>query len=159
MTVSAPSTTVRNWRIALILLGLTLLGIAVIVLFQEVNPKRYIGILTWFVGALVIHDGIIAPAVFGVTLVARRAQRRVPAVVIAIIEGALVIGGIITLIVVPEILKKSIGTLSSSILPQNYALHLGVFYVVLVVLTALAIGIYLRLFARRQKLLPPDDQD
>ena len=150
--------TVRNWRIGLILFGLALLATGAYVLTDEVNPKRYIGILTWFIGALILHDGIIAPAVFGLTLIFRRMQGRVPAVVIAIIQGALVIGGIITLIVVPEILKKWIGTLSSSILPQNYALHLGLFYVALFALTAVAIGIYVRLFARRQKLLPPTDQ-
>jgi hypothetical protein len=151
--------TVRNFRIGLILFGVALLGLGAFVLTNEVNPKRYVGILTWLIGALIIHDGIVAPTVFGVTLLFRRAQRKVPPVVIAIVEGAIVIGGIITLIVVPEILKKNIGTLSSSILPQNYALHLGLFYVVLIALTGLAVGIYVRLFARRQKLRPPADQD
>lgn len=149
---------IKRWRIALLLVGLGLLGLGGIVLLQEVNPKRYIGILTWFVGALVIHDGIIAPAVFGVTLLSRRLQHRVPAIVIAIVQGALVIGGLVTLIVVPEILKKSIGTLSSSILPQDYALHLGVFLVVLAALTAIAIAAYRRMFARRQKLRSSADQ-
>jgi hypothetical protein len=149
---------VKRWRIALLLLGLSLLGLGGIVLLQEVNPKRYIGILTWFVGALIIHDGIIAPAVFGVTLLSRRLQDRVPAIVIAIVQGALVIGGLVTLIVVPEILKKSIGTLSSSILPQDYALHLGAFFVVLAALTAIAITAYRRMFARRQKLRSSADQ-
>jgi hypothetical protein len=149
---------VRRWRIALLLLGLGLLGLGGIVLLQEVNPKRYVGILTWFAGALIIHDGIIAPAVFGVTLLSRRLQERVPAAVIALVQGALVVGGLVTLIVVPEILKKSIGTLSSSILPQDYALHLGVFLVVLAALTAIAIAGYRWMFARRQKLRSPADQ-
>jgi hypothetical protein len=149
---------IRRWRLGLLLLGLALLGLGVVVLFQEVKPTRYIGILSWFIGALMIHDGIIAPVIFMVTVIMRRVFVRVPAVVVAIIQGALVIGGIITIIVVPEILKKWIGTLSTSILPQNYALHLGFFYVALVVLTAIAIGIYVRLYARRQKLLSSADQ-
>jgi hypothetical protein len=149
---------VRRWRIGLLIVGILLLGLGGVVMLQEVNPKHYVGILSWFIGALIIHDGIIAPAVFGVSLAFRRAQHRVPAVVIAIVQGALVVGGIIALIVVPEILKKSIGTLSSSILPQNYALHLVIFYVVLVALTAIAIVIYLRVFASRQKLRSSSDQ-
>jgi len=159
MSAIPVSHTVRNIRVVLILFGLALLATGAYVLTDEVSPKRYIGILTWFLGALILHDGILAPTIFGITLVFRRLQQKIPAVVIAIVEGALVIGGIIALIVVPEILKKSIGTLSSSILPQNYSLHLAVFYVVLFLLTAVAIGIYARLFARRQKLRPPTDQD
>jgi hypothetical protein len=149
---------VRRWRIGLILLGLGLLGLGGIVLLQEVTPKHYVGILIWFIGALILHDGILAPAIFGVSLLFRRAQHRVPAVVIALVQGTLVVGGIITLIVVPEILKKSIGTLSSSILPQDYGLHLVIFYAVLIVLLAVAIAIYARLFASRQKLRSSDDQ-
>ncbi len=149
---------VKVWRIGLLLLGLALLGAGAVVLAQEVKPTRYLGILTWFIGALIIHDGIIAPIVFVITVVMRKRLSRVPAVVVAIIQGALVIAGIITLSVVPEILKKWIGTLSSSILPQNYALHLGLFYVVLVLLTAAAIVAYRAIFTRRQKLLASADQ-
>ena len=149
---------VRNWRIGLLVLGIGLLGVGGIVLMQEVNPKKYVGILVWFIGALIIHDGIIAPIVFLVTVVMRRRLERVPAVVVAIIQGTLVIGGIVTLIVVPEIMKKAIGTLSSSILPQNYALHLAVFYVVLVALAVLAIVGYRLMFTRRQKLLSSASQ-
>jgi hypothetical protein len=147
-------TLVKKWQIGLIVFGIALLGVGGYVLLDEVNPKRYIGILTWFLGALIIHDGIFAPIIFGISVILRKISGRVPFVIIAIIEGALAIGAIITLIVVPEILKKWIGTLSSSILPQNYALHLVVFYVVLAVLTALAIGGYARMF-RRQKLRSP----
>jgi hypothetical protein len=159
MSTLVESTRIRRIRVVLILFGLALLVVGAYVLTDEVKPKRWIGIAEWFIGALILHDGIIAPSIFGITLLFRRAQKKVPAVVIALVQGALVIAGIISLIVVPEILKKHIGTLSSSILPQNYALHLGVFYLVLLVLLAVAIGIYVRVFARRQKLRPPVDQD
>lgn len=149
---------VRLWRTGLLLLGLGLLVVGAVVLSQEVKPTRYLGILTWFIGALIIHDGLIAPTVFLMTVVMRKRLERVPATVVAIIQGALVIGGIITLIVVPEILKKWIGTLSSSILPQNYALHLVLFYVVLGALAAGAIVAYRLIFTRRQKLLSSADQ-
>jgi hypothetical protein len=149
---------VRIWRTCLLLLGLGLLAVGAVVLAQEVKPTRYLGILSWFIGALIIHDGIIAPTVFLVTVVMRKRLERVPAVVVLMIQGALVVAGIIALIVVPEILKKHIGTLSSSILPQNYALHLGLFYVVLALLTVGAIIAYRLIFTRRQKLLSSADQ-
>jgi hypothetical protein len=152
-------TATRRWQTGLIAFGVILLGLGVMVLFQEVNPKRYIGILTWLIAALVIHDGIIAPAVFGVSLLSRKLGERVPAVIIAVLQGALVVGGIITLIVVPEILKKSIGTLSSSILPQNYLLNLFLFYGGLVIVTAAIVAGYYRRFARRANVRSSEVQD
>lgn len=148
----------RRWQLGLVLLGLALLGLGGLVLLQEVNPKRYIGILTWFIGALIIHDGIIAPVVFGVSLIMRKVGSRVPPVVIAVVQGALVIGGILTLIVVPEIVKKWVGTLSTSILPQNYVLNLMLFYGALAAATVVILAGYLRMFARRQKLRSPSVQ-
>jgi hypothetical protein len=145
-------TVTRRWQLGLILFGLALLALGIVVLVQEVNPKRYIGILTWLAGAIIIHDGIIAPTVFGSSLLMRKYGARVPSAVIAIVQGALVVGGIVTIIVVPEVLKKSIGTLSTSILPQNYLLNLVLFYGALVIITGLVIAGYLRRFTRRAKL-------
>lgn len=150
--------TIRRWRIGLLVLGLLLLGLGGVVLLQEVNPKKYIGILVWFLGALIIHDGIIAPGVFVVTVLMRKRLQRVPGAVVAIIQCALAVAAIITLIVVPEIIKKQIGTLSSSILPQDYSLHLIGFYVAFAILTAIAIVGYTLMFTRRQKLLSSSDQ-
>jgi hypothetical protein len=115
-------------------------------------------VIIWLIAALIVHDGIIAPSVFVVSLLARRLSARVPAVIIAIVEGALVIAGIVTLLFLPEVIKKAIGTNSSSILPQNYGLNLVLFYVAMAILTAAAILFYRRLFARRQKLRLPADQ-
>lgn len=151
--------TIRRWRTALLLLGLLLLALGGLTLLQEVSPKRYLGILSWLIAALILHDGIIAPAVFGLSLAFRRLQGRIPVVVIAILQGALVVGGIVTLLVVPEILKKSIGTLSSSILPENYAAHLALFWVALVALLAAAVAGYRWTFVRRQKLRSSANQD
>jgi len=158
ITASGTSPTIRRWRIGLLLLGLGLMGIGGIVALTWLHATQYPRVIIWLIAALIVHDGIIAPAVFVISLVARRLSARVPAIVIAIVEGALVIVGIVTLLFLPEVLKKAIGTNSSSILPQNYGVNLVVFYAVMVVLTAVAIAFYVRLFARRQKLRPPADQ-
>jgi hypothetical protein len=149
---------IRRARITLILFGLAFMGLGAYVAWIWLSHKQYARVLEWLIGALIVHDGIIAPAVFVTTLLARRLGDRIPAVVIALVQGALVVGGIVTLLFLPEVLKKAIGTNSSSILPQNYGLHLLLFYVVLAVLAALAVGFYVRVFARRQKLRPPVDQ-
>jgi hypothetical protein len=149
---------IRRWRIGLILGGLGLMAIGGIVALTWLSPHQYPRVIIWLIAALIVHDGIIAPSVFVVSLLARRLSARVPAVIIAIVEGALVIAGIVTLLFLPEVIKKAIGTNSSSILPQNYGLNLVLFYVAMAILTAAAILFYRRLFARRQKLRLPADQ-
>jgi hypothetical protein len=154
-----PSTAIRAWRIGLVVFGLALLAISLVVFANDVNPKRYFGVLTWFAGAIILHDGLLAPIVFGVSLLFRRLGTRVSPVIIAIVQGAIVVGGIVGLLFIPEVLKKSIGTLSTSILPLNYALNLVIFYGVLAVVTVAVIVGYAKLFASRQKLRPSADQD
>jgi hypothetical protein len=144
------NSTIARWRVALVAVGLLLLLVGGVTLLNDVNPKRYIGIATWFVGALIIHDGIIAFAVVGVNVALRRAGRRVPLPVLLILQGAIVVGAIIALIVFPEIAKQSIGTGNTTLLPLDYARNLILFYVALAVVTAVGIVVYLRVTARRR---------
>jgi len=146
-------TAVRRWQIALIAVGLALFVVGGITLLNDVNPKRYLGIAIWFAGALIIHDGIISFVVFGVNIVLRKTggRLRVPLPAILIMQGALVIAAIMTLIVVPAALKKSIGTANPTLLPLDYGLHLVVFYGVVAVVTAAALGVYAVLRRRSRR--------
>jgi len=137
-------TTMRRSQIALVAVGVLLLLLGGLTLVNDVNPKRYIGLAAWLLGALVIHDGIISLTVFGVNVVMRKTSRRLrlPLPALLILQGALVVAGIMTLIVVPAALKKSIGTGNATLLPLDYGLHLVVFYAALAVVTALALAVY-----------------
>lgn len=146
-----PLTVVQRWQVGLIAAGIALLLVGGVVLLMDVSPARYLGIAVWFLGALILHDGIAAMVVFGVSIVMRRAGRRIPLAVIAILQGALVIGAIVTAIVVPEILKKSIGSANPTILPLDYGMHLVLFYAGLAVATAAAIAGYLLVGRRRAR--------
>lgn len=158
MTTTQASPAIRRWQIGLVAFGIALLVVGGIVLLMDVKPERYLGIVAWFAGALIIHDGIAAMAVFGVSVLMRRAGKRIPFPVIAIVQGALVIAAIFAAIVVPEILKQMIGSANPSILPLNYGLNLALFYAGLAVATAVAIAIYL-VVAKRQKLRPSISHD
>ena len=147
----------RKIQIALIVVGVGLLAVGGLTLLDDVNPKRYLGLATWLIGALIIHDGIIAPTVFAIVLMFRRANKRFPIVLLLIVQGALVVGSIMVLIVMPEILKKAIGTANPTLLPLDYTLNLAVFLGALAVLTAIACAAYLAL--RRQKARSPLTQD
>ena len=137
-------TALRAWRIGLIALGLAFFVVGGITLLNDVNPARYLGIAIWLLGALVIHDGIISFVVFGANIVTRKTggRLRIPLPALLIVQGALVVAGIMTLIVVPAMLKKSIGTANPTLLPLDYGLHLVVFYAVLAGATALALAVY-----------------
>ena len=158
ITTAPLTTATRRWRTGLILFGIALLLIGAITLLNDVNPSSYVGIAIWLLGALVIHDGIAAFAIFGVSIVMRRAGRRIPLAVIAIVQAALVVAALFFVIVVPQILKKQIGTANPSILPLEYGMNLVLFYAGLAVATAVAITVYL-VFARRQKLRPSSSHD
>jgi hypothetical protein len=151
-------TAIRRWQIGLIATGLAFFVVGGITLIEDVNPARYLGIALWLVGALVVHDGLISLAVFGANVVTRKsaARFRVPLPAVLIVQGALVVAGVMTLVVVPAALKRSIGTGNATLLPLDYGLHLAVFYVVLPVVTALALGGYAALRRRRPRALPAE---
>lgn len=147
----SPSAAMRRWQVGLVVAGLLLLVVGAIALFNDVAPSNYVGILIWFVGALVIHDGIAAPIIFVIALLLRRAGKRIPFAVIAIVQGALVVAVITTLVALPQALKKEIGTNNATILPLDYGVNLIGFYLGLAVVTAVTIAGYLLLRARRRK--------
>lgn len=150
-------TAIARWRIGLAILGVGLLGVGAVVLVIGVDPVNYVGILVWFLGALILHDGIAAMAVFGASVILRRVGRRIPGAILAIVQGALVIAAIVSALVIPEILKRNIGSANPTILPQEYGIHLLFFYAGLALVTAVAVVGYLAM-ARRQKARPSASQ-
>jgi hypothetical protein len=140
-------------RVILVVVGLLLLAAGGFYLLSDVPASNYIAIVLWFGGAILVHDGIIAPIVFGVSLVMRRAGKRIPWGVLAIIQTALVVAAVFAAIVIPAALKKRIGTGNATLLPLDYAHNLLFFYVGLVVATGVAIALYLVL-SRRRALRP-----
>ncbi|MEJ1154536.1 hypothetical protein [Microbacterium marmarense] len=135
-------------RIALITVGILAMVVGAVVFANDVRPDQYLPIATWLVAALIVHDVLIAGLVFGVALAGRRAATRVPVAPIVMVQVALALGGIVSLIVIPEIVKAAIGTANPSVLPLNYALNLACFLLVLAVATAAAVGLH-ALLARR----------
>ena len=143
----------RRVRVALIAVGVLLLVTGGLVLLDGVAPDKYLGILYWFAGAIIIHDGVIAVVTFGFALALRKAGRRVPFAVLAIVQGAIVVGAVMALVVFPEIYKKAISTPKPTVLPFDYGTNLVLFYAALIVVTAAVIGLYLRFSASRARVV------
>ena len=134
---------VQRWRIGLIVGGAGMLALSLAILLMTVKPTRYLGIAEWFIAAIIVHDAIIAPLVFLSAVVMRRAARRVPFAVLAIVQGGLVIGGIFTIVLVPEILAQRYAHLFKTLLPLDYGRNLAILWAGTLVVMVLAVIGYL----------------
>jgi hypothetical protein len=146
---------VTRARVALIVGGALILLLSGWILLTTVKPTRYIGIVEWFAAAIIVHDAIIAPFVFGVGVVMRKAGKRLPLAVLAIVQGGLVIGAVFTIVLVPEILAQQHAHLFQTLLPFDYVRNLGVLWVGTLVATGVAVvGYYVwrRVSGRRQSV-------
>lgn len=152
-----PSEAVTTWRGVLLGTGVVLLLIGAATFLMQVPPARYPVVAAWLVGAIIVHDGIGAMLVFAAAVIVRRVDHRIPFAVLAVVQGAAVIAVIVTVLVLPEIVKQAIGTANPTILPLDYLGHLLWFYAALVGATIVAIAGYLvgiRLGRRRSPRTP-----
>ena len=130
-------------RIILIAIGLAGLLLGSVIMVQKERPEQIVGVIVWIGAAIIVHDGILSPLLLLLDVWLRRAGRRIPFAVLAIIQGGVVVGAIMSLLVLPEIYKKSLGTKNPTILPLDYGLNLALFWVALAALTAAACALYL----------------
>lgn len=135
-------------RVAVGLIGVALAVYGVYLVVATIPWTSYLAIAVWLVAAVVLHDAVLVPAVsvlrgatFGIGL-------RLPAASLALIEGAFVVGGVLSLVAVPEIWAQHLGPLNPTVLPGAYGRALLVTWLVLAVLTVGSTGA-LALFARR----------
>jgi lysylphosphatidylglycerol synthetase-like protein (DUF2156 family) len=137
---AGPAPTRRFWtmtesRAVLIAAGVLATGVGVLVFAGDVSPAQYPAVLGWLVGALVVHDVLIAGLVFAVVVAGRRSPRRVAPGTVVVLQSGLAVAAIVALVVAPEIVKKSMGTANPTVLPLDYGLHLAVFLVALAIVT------------------------
>lgn len=135
----------RGIRLGLILIGAALLAWGTYVMFDTVRPTRIPGVALWIVAAIIVHDAIVAPMVFMIGLAISRAGHRFGGAVVVVIEGFVVVGSIMALIVVPAMIATNYAPDNPTVLPLDYGVNLAVFFVVLAVLAAgLAVWLYSR---------------
>jgi hypothetical protein len=129
---------ITAWRTALVTVGIVLLLIGGVTFLTDVRPDNYPGVVLWLAGAIILHDGIGAMAVFVVAVVVRRVGRRIPFVILVVGQAAAAVWVIVAVLVVPEIAKRAIGTANPTILPLDYTANLLGFSIVLFALAVLA---------------------
>ncbi|TXS22790.1 hypothetical protein EAO70_05735 [Streptomyces sp. adm13(2018)] len=117
-------------------LGVGLIGLGAWLVAAQPDPGD---VLVWLAGALVVHDGLVAPLVLAVgLLIAGRPAR-------GVWRGALVIAGGVVLVTLPLLLRPGPPP-NPSALPLPYGRNL------VIVLAAVAVGaVLLSLWRRRSQ--------
>lgn len=123
---------VRTVRLSLATAGLLVLLVGVWKVLHAVQPASYVWLAVWLLGAILLTDALIAPLVMVLRALAHRVLP-VPGSALAWLKGGFVVGGVLVLVVVPEIWAQHLGTANPTILPGQYA---GRLVVVLAVVAA-----------------------
>ena len=153
---ASTSRRMRSIRLVLAGIGALLLAWGAFVMFDSVRLTRIPGVVLWVAAAIVLHDALLAPIVFALGLALRRAGRRTTGTVIAIVQSGIVVGSLVSLVAVPLIVAQNFAPANPTVLPLNYGLNLGIFWLVLALVTAgLSVGAFVR--GRRPDVAFPDD--
>ncbi|WP_282695304.1 hypothetical protein [Streptomyces sp. CC208A] len=112
-------------------LGLALIGLGAWLVATEPEP---LGVLLWLAGALVLHDGILAPLVFavGLLLVGRRLR--------GVLRGALLVAGSVILVTLPLLVRPGEPPHPSA-LPLPYGRNLAIVLAAVAVVTAALVSV------------------
>lgn len=108
--------------------GVALMGVGASLL---TDVRELTGVLVWLGGAVVLHDMLLAPLVLLAGLVLVRGRARGP------VRGALVVGGALTVVALPVLLRPG-RRANASVLPLDYPRNWLIALAVVATVTALA---------------------
>jgi hypothetical protein len=111
----------RGWRLILGGAGILVGVYGLVQLAVNVPASSLILVAAWLIGAVIIHDGILSPAVVGVGSIMRRL---VPDRGRRYLQAALIMGAIVTLIAIPMIYRQGTQPPSKALLLQNFGANL-----------------------------------
>ena len=113
----------KIWRVVLAVVGV---GVGTYGIFQLVTqiPRQTLVLLAlWLLGALIIHDGLLSPAVIGVGAALRR---YVPDRGRRYLQFGLIMAAMVTVIAVPMIYRANTQPPAKALLLQNFGINLTV---------------------------------
>ncbi len=138
--------TVSVLRYGLGALGVALVGLGTWLVVDQPDP---LGVFVWLAGALVLHDGILAPLVLAVGLLLVGRRRR------GLLRGALLVAGSVVLVALPLLLRPGAPP-NPSALPLPYGRNLAIVLAAVTVVTGASIAVQ-RWRERRQGRATADD--
>ena len=110
----------RHYRIALGVAGGLLLTFGLFRLVTELDTGDLFVLGVWLAAAVVLHDGLVAPITVGTGV----ALISVPPRARRYLQGALLVGALITIIAIPLIWRQGTQPESKAILLRDYAANL-----------------------------------
>ncbi|MGR0219035.1 hypothetical protein [Agromyces sp. ZXT2-6] len=133
----------RAARGILIAAGLGLAAFGGFLLLTEVAPSRWLGVAVWVGAAILLHDGVVAPVVVAVGLGAAQVRERfgLGDRGVAVAQGALLVGAILTAVAVPALVASTLGNPNPTILVGSYGIALAVIWAVLIVVAGIALRV------------------
>lgn len=128
--------------------GVLLLAFGAFRLGTEIAVPDLLGLALWLGAAVVIHDAVLSPGVIGVGGM----LRRIPARARTYIQGALITGGLVTVIAIPLILRAGSQPRAKALLEQDFRVNLALLLALVGVGALLA---YLRRVAQERSSARP----
>ena len=114
-------------RAAVIALGAAALGYGAWLVLTDLPIDLIAWLAVWLAGAIVVHDGLIAPIaqLAGVAIDRTGRGLRMPRSARLLVAGGLAVGGAWTLVAAPEIVAKARGAANPTVLAGDYAAALA----------------------------------
>ena len=118
-------------RIVLAVGGVGLIATGAYFVLTTQSPAAIVGLAVWLAGAVIVHDGVFAPAVHIADRLLALGTRRLPGAVVTAVRILFGVGLVLTLVVVPELIAQSRPRANPTILVGDYAVRLVVVWCVL----------------------------
>ena len=123
----------RSARILLGSSGVGLIVVGGVEVLRKLGPEQQVGLAVWLAAAVVLHDGVVAPATAVVSRAVERAGPVLSPASRAVIRVGLVVGGVLTVVVLPEVAAQARGNPNPTVLPAAYGARLGWAWLLIVV--------------------------
>jgi hypothetical protein len=135
-------------RVVIGAVGGLLAAFGVLRLATEIPGSGLLGLVIWLAAALVIHDAVLSPGLVGVGIL----LRRIPARARTYVQGALVAGGLVTVVALPMLYRAGSQPPAEALLEQDLGRNLAL---LLAVIAVAAVVAYLSRIARVRSTTGP----
>ena len=113
----------KIWRIVLAVVGVGVGTYGIFQLLTQLPWQTLVLLALWLIGALIIHSGLLSPAVIGVGAALRR---YVPDRGRRYLQFGLIMAAMVTVIAVPMIYRANTQPPAKALLLQNFGINLTV---------------------------------
>ncbi|WP_051143092.1 hypothetical protein [Humibacter albus] len=131
--------TLRAARASCAVIGSALTAVGVYFLLTTEPPAALVGLVVWLAAAVLLHDGVFAPAVHLVNRMLDHGSRGLPSRAALSVRILFGVGAMLTLVVVPELVAQARPHVNPTILVGDYAVRLAAVWGVILVVTALVV--------------------